>query len=253
MKKIHFFCLAMVATLFTACFAEFASLTGGAVGSANKSAAPLSQAEINAGLKEALSQGVNKGIEYLGKKGYYADVATRIGLPPEALVITQNISKLPGGQALVDNVVKGINAAATDAVKDAAPIFLKAIKDMTFADAAKILAGGKTAATDYFRQKTKTDLKVVFGKKIDVSLQKKLIGNVSAASSWNTLTSQWNGVAGSVVGQVAGLKTVNTNLNDYLTEQAVEVLYTKIGEEEAKIRTTAAARTTALLRKVFGR
>lgn len=231
---------------------ELASLTGGTTMQQMQKAAPLTQVEMTAGLKEALSVGVNKGIEYLGKKGYYNDVATRIGLPPEALTITKNIAKLPGGQTLVNNTIKSINAAATDAVKDAAPIFLKALTEMTITDAAKILSGNRTAATAYFKQKTKTSLKQMFAKRIDTSLQKKLIGDVSAASSWNTLTSEWNDLATTTVGQVAGFKKVNTDLTDYLTEQAVEVLFVKVGEQETEIRTSAAARTTALLKRVFG-
>lgn len=242
-----------MATISSAIAIGCSSMSGGVASSFLSTSQKLSQTEIAGGLKEALSIGVNKGIEKLAaKNGYYNDLAVRIGLPKEALVITENISKLPGGQALVDNAVQRINAAATDAVKDAAPIFLGAITSMTFTDAAKILAGGNNAATTYFKTKTKTQLKALFASRIQTSLDKKLVGTVSASSSWNTLTSQWNNVAGSIVGRAAGLTTVNTDLTDYLTEQAVDGLYQKVAEQEKEIRTKASARTTPLLQRVFG-
>ncbi|MCQ2201220.1 MAG: DUF4197 domain-containing protein [Bacteroidales bacterium] len=218
------------------------------------SQAALSQADITAGLKEALNIGVSMGIQKLAaKNGYYNDLAVKIGLPEEASMILANISKIPGGNQLVENVVKSINAAATDAVKDTAPIFAQAIKDMTFQDATSILKGNKTAATAYFKGKTKTALKGVFAKRIEASIQKKLIGDVSAQSSWNTLTEKWNVIAKNPVGVIAGFKPVNTDLTDYLTDKAVDGLYVKVGEQETKIRTQASARTTDLLKKVFGR
>lgn len=234
--------------------ADLAGLAGyqGAAGTQSKSA--LTQAEIVAGLKEALKVGTNKASQQLSAtNGYYGDLAVRILLPDEAQVITRNISKLPGGQTMVDNVVRGINAAASDAASETAPIFIDAITSMTIQDGAKILAGGNTAATAYFKQKTRPQLKKLFASKIDASLQKKIVGNVSAQSSWNTMTTQWNNVAGSVVGQVAGLTTVQTDLSDYLTDKALDGLFTKVGEQETAIRTKASARTSAILQKVFGR
>lgn len=213
----------------------------------------LTTAEITAGLKEALNNGVSTGVKYLAaNNGYYNDLAVRIGLPSEASIITENIAKLPGGSTLVTNTVKRINAAASDAVVNATPIFANAITSMTFADAKSILAGNKTAATTYFKDKTKVGLKNLFSGYIKTSIDKKIIGDVSCSSSWNTLTDKWNGVATTVVGKAAGLKTVNTDLNDYLTDKAVDGLYYKVGEQEKNIRTNASARTSALLQKVFG-
>lgn len=219
----------------------------------SSSSSTITTTDITAALKEALTLGVEQGVEILGADGgYYDDVATRIGLPEEALVITENISKLPGGETLVNSVIESINAAASDAVSDVTPIFTAAITSMTITDAATILAGDSTAATAYFKEKTKSELKTVFAGYIDSSLDKELIGSVSASSAWNTMTSQWNKVAGSTVGKLAGLSEVNTDLSDYLTEEAVETLYTKVGEKETAIRTDVSERTTALLKKVFG-
>lgn len=212
----------------------------------------LTAAEIASGLKEALTIGVKTGINVLSaNNGYYNDVATRIGLPSEAAVITKNIAKLPGGQDLVTACVKSINATASDAAGDAVPIFTNAVTSMTITDAKNILKSGGTAATDYFKTKTKSPLKSLFTSYIGSSMKKKLVGNVSAQSSWSTLTSKWNTVAGSVAGKVAGLKTVNTDLTSYLTDQAVDGIYYKVGQQEKKIRTNVSERTTALLKKVF--
>ena len=209
----------------------------------------LSQAEGASGLKEALNIGIKTGINVLSAKdGYYADMATRIGLPPEAAVITKNISKLPGGQALVTKVVKNINAAA-----NAVPIFTSALTSMTIQDATGILRSKGTAATDYFKGKTKAPLKQLFGKYIGASVNKKLISDVSPQSLWDDMTSSWNDVANTVVGRAAGLTAVKTDLTDYLTDKAVDGIYYKVGEQEKKIRTDVNERTTALLKKVFAR
>lgn len=235
----------------TSC-AEFAQ-TASALGVNSGKGFSLTNTEIVGGLKEALTVGVKVGVKYLGaKNGYYNDLAVRIGLPEQAVIITKNISKLPGGQQLVTNTIKRINEAATDAVGKATPIFTSAITTMTVSDGLNILKGNSTAATTYFKTKTKSGLKNLFGSYIKQATDKKLIGDMSCSSSWNKLTSSWNNVAKSVVGKAAGLKTVNTDLNDHLTDKAVDGLYYKVGEEEKNIRTNLSARTSDLLRKVFG-
>ncbi|MCF0190869.1 MAG: DUF4197 domain-containing protein [Marinilabiliaceae bacterium] len=222
------------------------------LGSVGTVAQALSTGEITAGLKEALNIGVKLGVQQLSaKNGYYNDLVCKIGLPEEASVIVANISKIPGGSKLVDNVIKSINAAATDAVAETVPIFANAITSMTIDDAKKILKGDKTAATSYFKGKTKASLKSLFAGYINKSIQKKLVGDVSAQSSWDALTSKWNVIAGSAAGKIAGFKVVKTDLSDYLTDKAVDGLYYKVGEQEKKIRTQASARTTTLLKKVF--
>lgn len=245
-----------------ACAATSLALTGCAATSGGTSSsllskskiasASLTQTEIASGLKEALNIGIKTGIKTLAtNNGYYDDLATRIGLPPEAQIITKNVAKLPGGQALVTKVVKNINAAASDAAAQAVPIFTTALTSMTISDAKTILTSKGQAATDYFKGKTKTPLKKLFGRYIDNSVKKKIIGDVSAQSCWNTMTSQWNEMATSTVGKVAGFTTVKTDLTDYLTDKAVDGIYYKVGVQEKKIRTDASARTTALLKKVF--
>lgn len=242
-----------VGAQLTGCSATGSSLSS-SLSSVRSSSQQLTQAEISAGLKEALNIGISTGCKALAaNNGYYNDLATRIGLPSEAAVITKNISKLPGGEAVVTKVIKNINAAASDAASEAVPIFASALTSMSISDATKILTSKGQAATDYFKTKTKTPLKNLFGKYITTSVNKKLIGNVSPQSLWDDMTTSWNGVANTVVGKAAGLTTVKTDLTDYLTDKAVDGIYYKVGEQEKKIRTDVNERTSALLKKVFAR
>lgn len=213
---------------------------------------PLTQSEIIAGLKQALVVGTDSSVAQLsGLNGYLKDEAVKILLPPEADAITKNISKLPGGQQLIDKVITNINQAASDAAKDAAPIIVNSIKLMTIQDAAGILTGGDHAATNYLKQKNYNALAALYKPKIESSLQKKLVGNVSAQQSWDEMTSKWNQVAGSFVGQMANLQKVETDLSEYLTKRALDGLFLKIGETEKNIRQDPAARVTDLLKRVF--
>lgn len=214
---------------------------------------PPTQSEIIAGLKEALVVGTNKSVDLLGATdGYYKDEIVKILLPPEADIIVDNIGRVPGGQQLLEDVLLRINRAAEDAVTEAKPIFVNSIKSMTINDAVGILRGENNAATMYLHRTTYDDLFRLYQPKIQVSLDKKLVGNISTAQSWNTLTSKWNEVARSVVGQVAGLKPVEVSLDEYLTGKALDGLFFKIEQEEKLIRKDPAARITALLRRVFG-
>ncbi len=214
---------------------------------------PLTRDEIVAGLKEALIVGTNKSVENLGvTNGYYGNELVKIYLPPEADVIVDNINKIPGGQDLIDDVLLRINRAAEDAVSEAKPIFVNSITGMTIPDAVNILKGDDDAATQYLHRTTYDELFKLYRPKIQVSLDKKLAGNVSTAESWNLLTDKWNTVANSVVGKVAGFKTVDVDLDQYLTAKALDGLFLKIEQEEKRIRENPAARVTEILKRVFG-
>ena len=214
---------------------------------------PLTQTEIISGLKEALIVGTNKSVDILGvTDGYYKDEMVKILLPPEADIIVNNIGRVPGGQQLLNDLLLRINRAAEDAVTEAKPIFVNSIKSMTINDAVGILRGENNAATMYLHQTTYDGLYNLYRPKIQNSLDKKLVGNVSTSQSWNTLTSKWNEAANSLVGQIAGLKPVETKLDEHLTGKALDGLFLKIEEEEKLIRKDPAARVTALLKRVFG-
>lgn len=248
MKKTKTILLVALMAVFTAC-AELVQVLQSTLGTN----IPLTTEEIIAGLKEALSVGTDSTVAKVSKlNGYYLDELIKILLPPEAKTITDNLAKLPGGQKLVEDVVVRINRAAEEAAREAAPIFLSSITSMTFNDAMGILKGTDNAATEYLRSTTSEQLFTLYKPKIQAALDKKLIANISATESWTKLTTEWNKVAKSLAGRIAGLKTVNIQLNDYLTQKGLDGLFLKIAEVEKKIRTDPAARVTALLKRVFG-
>lgn len=214
---------------------------------------PLTNQEVISGLKEALVIGSDSASSRLAAvNGYYLDEMVRIMLPSEAGMITKNLSLLPGGEKLVEDVILRINRAAEDAAREAAPVFSRAITNMSIQDGFNILRGENDAATRYLKSQTFDELFSLYRPKIQTSLDKPVVGNISASESWDILTSQWNRIAGSVAGRLADLQTVDTRLDTYLTDQALSGLFLKLSIEEEKIRTNPAARVTELLRRVFG-
>ena len=205
-------------------------------------------------MKEALATGVTNAVLSLHKEnGYFGNAALKILLPKEAAPIVDNIKLVPGGQSLLDDVVLRLNRAAEDAAGDAKPIFINAITNMSITDATSILFGSdKTGATNYLRKNTSAQLTDAYRPKVDASLNKNLVGNMSTTESWTRLTKAYNKVAGSFVGAAANLKPVNTDLGGYVTEQALNGMFTTVGNEEIKIRENPAARVTTVLQSVFG-
>lgn len=214
---------------------------------------PLTESEVVSGLKEALSTGARNAADRLSlENGYYGDAALKILLPDEAKVIVDNISRIPGGDQLVEDVILRINRAAEDAAKEVAPVFVNSITQMTIKDAFGILNGADNAATGYLKSTTSNELYNLYKPKIRESTEKKLIGDISTKNSWETLTSKWNTVANSIAGRMANLQPVNTDLDDYLTNKALAGMFSKVETEELKIRKEISARVTPLLRRVFG-
>lgn len=214
---------------------------------------PLTEADVVNGLKEALMTGAKNSAQKLAaENGYYGDETVKILLPDEARTIVDNISRIPGGDKLVQDVVLRINRAAEDAAKEAAPIFVNSVKQMSIKDAFGILNGADNAATEYLRGTTYNELYALYKPKIQASTDKKIVGNVSTTESWVALTGKWNSLANSVAGKLAGFKPVNTDLNDYLTNRALTGMFTKVQLEELKIRKDVSARITPILQRVFG-
>ena len=215
--------------------------------------APLTSTEIGAGLKEALIQGTDKSADILSvTDGYYNDDLVKILLPPEADIIVENINKIPGGSLLIDDLLLKINRSAEDAAKEVKPIFVDAITDMTIADAIGILNGDDDAATQYLRSSTYQDLLELYTPYISASVEKNLIGDISTKDSWDQLTSVWNALANSIVGQLAGYEPVEVELDHYLTQKALDGLFLKVADEEMLIRQDPLQRTSELLKRVFG-
>jgi hypothetical protein len=213
----------------------------------------LTEADIVSGLKEALTVGAGKAADRLStENGYYGDPAVKIPLPDEARVIVENISRIPGGEQLIENVILNINRAAEDAAREVAPIFVGSVTQMTIADGYNILHGADNAATTYLRSTTWNELYSLYRPRISTSTSKEIVAGISAQDSWLTLTGKWNTVANSIAGRLAGFQPVSTDLDDFLTRQALEGVFLKLEGEELKIRKEVSARVTPLLQKVFG-
>lgn len=198
----------------------------------------LSNDEVVKGLKEALSVGTNNSTSKASKlNGFYGNSLIKIPFPPEAKQMETTLKKI-GMSKQVDNFVMNLNRAAENAAKDAAPIFISAIKGMTISDGFTILKGGDNAATKYLQDKTTAQLRAQFMPVIKASLQK-----VQITKYWNPLVTNYN--------KVPGVKKQNPNLDDYVTKKAIEGLFKLIAAEELKIRKDPAARVTDILKKVF--
>jgi hypothetical protein len=214
---------------------------------------PLTEEEVVNGLKEALMTGAKNSAQRLAaENGYYGDEAIKILLPDDAKMILDNISRLPGGDKLVQDVILRINRAAEDAAKEVAPVFVNSVKQMTIKDAFNILNGADNAATVYLKSTTYTELYALYKPKIQASTEKKIVGNISTKESWVALTGKWNSLANSVAGRLANLKPVNSDLDDYLTNRALSGMFMKVEGEELKIRKDVSARISPVLQRVFG-
>jgi hypothetical protein len=213
----------------------------------------LTESDVISGLKEALITGAKNAAGRLSSEGgYYSDMAVKIPLPDEAKMIVENISKIPGGEKLIEDVVLSINRAAEDAAKEVAPIFVNSVTQMTVTDAFGILRGADNAATQYLVKTTYNELYNLYRPKINVSTNKEIVAGISAQESWTALTGKWNTIANSIAGRLAGFKPVTTDLDDYLTKKALDGMFLKVEGEELKIRKEVSARVTPILQKVFG-
>jgi hypothetical protein len=201
--------------------------------------AGLSEDEIGKGLKEALNQGVKKGVEQLNKKdGYLKDPQIKIPMPDEAKKVEDKLRALGQG-AKVDEAIESMNRAAEDAADGAKDIFVAAIKGMTLTDATQILKGDNDAATKYLDKATKAELTKKFQPVIKVSLDK-----VGATKHWETVFGAYN--------KIPFVSKINPNLEEYVTDKALFGLFIQVAKEELKIRQDPMARGTDLLKKVFG-
>lgn len=201
---------------------------------------PVTESEAAEGLRQALDQGVGRGISLLNKQdGFFGNQAYKLFLPAEAQRIENTLRNLGMG-AMVDRAVLQINRAAEDAVGHARPIFVDAIRQMTITDALNIVRGSKTAATDYFRQKTQDKLITAFTPVIKSSLEQ-----FSATKYYGDVINTYNNFPTTI-------NKINPDLTSYVVGKAVDALFDQIAQEEANIRENPAARTTELLKRVFG-
>lgn len=200
----------------------------------------LSNEDIGNGLKSALEIGIGKGADVLSQKGGYFNSAFKIQLPPEARQITDRLKVIPGFNKVEDIVLEKINAGAEDAATKAKPIFVSAIKQMTFTDALNILMGDKNAATAYLKRTTYDQLYQAFSPVIVQSLDK-----FDARKYWGDAVNTYN--------KIPLIKKVNPSLDDYVTREALNGLFTMVEQKELSIRSNKAERVTDLLQKVFAK
>jgi len=198
----------------------------------------LSNADIASGLRQALDFGIDKQVSKLtAKDGFFKNELVKILLPDELKKVDKTLRDI-GLSKLADEGLKILNRAAEDAVKEATPIFVSAVKDITFADAKNILLGSNDAATQYLSGKTQTALYDKFHPVI-----KSSFGKVGADQIWENLITRYN--------TIPFTKDVSTDLTSYVTGEALKGVYTMIAVEEKDIRTKLSSRTTDLLKKVF--
>ena len=198
----------------------------------------LSQAEIGNGLKEALNNGITKQVSKLtATDGFYKNAAVKIFLPEELQTVDKKLRQI-GLSKLADEGLKVINRAAEDAVKEATPIFVDAVKQMSFNDAKNILLGNESSATTYLQNTTTTSLQAKFTPVIQSSYTR-----VGADKVWNEIITKYN--------SLPLVKKVNPNLTEYTTTKAMEGVFKMIAVEEKDIRTNLNARSSDLLKKVF--
>lgn len=194
--------------------------------------------EIASGLRQALDFGIEKQVTKLTQTdGFYKNELVKILLPEELQKVDKGLRDI-GLSKLADEGLKVLNRAAEDAVKEATPIFIDAVKGITFADAKNILLGSNDAATQYLTSKTQSALYDKFNPVIKNSFSK-----VGADEIWSNLITRYNSIPFTA--------DVNPNLTDYVTSEALKGVYTMIAVEEKEIRTNLASRTTDLLKKVF--
>jgi len=231
----------MAASIFL-CAATTASAQveqlGKALGLGSKT--QLGDSKIASGLKEALKVGAENAVKLTGKTdGYYRNEAIKILMPKNVRSLERSLRALGGG-AKIDEFELSMNRAAESAAPEARKIFADAILKMSIDDARKILNGGDTAATDYFKSKTTSELTSAFHPIVEHSMEKF------------TVTQQWN----SLVGQFQSVpfaKSPSLDINQYVVGKALDGLFFMLGQEEKKIRTDPAARVTTLLKQVFTR
>ncbi len=205
-----------------------------------KSDKNLSDGDIVSGLKEALEVGTTNTVDLTGKvDGYFGNAAIKILLPKQLQTAEQGLRLIGQGQK-VDELVLGMNRAAEKAAPAARDIFWEAIKSMSFDDARKILSGGDTAATDYFRAKTSETLTVAFRPVVVDSMK-----DVGVVQQYKQLTSAYQSVP-----LASALPSVD--IESYVVAKALDGLFLVLGQQEREIRTNPSAQVTSLLKKVFG-
>jgi copper chaperone CopZ len=191
------------------------------------------------GLKEALDKGVESAVSQLGIENGYMGSIYKVLIPEDAQKIINVVKKVPGFQDVETNLIKKMNDASSIAVKKASPIFVDAIKKMTFQDALTILKGSNDAATNYLESSSRKALYDAFLPVLQASLDE-----VNARTYWKSVTDAYN--------KIPLQKKINPNLDAHVNNKALDGLFGLIKVKENGIRTDISQRTSPLLKEVFG-
>ena len=203
-----------------------------------KTAGTTGGVDVAAGLKEALQNGISKQVSLLtAEDGFLKNDLVKIPVPAEMQKVSNTLNNL-GMSNLTNEGIKTMNRAAEMAVKEATPVFVEAIKNMSFSDAKAILMGNKTEATTYLQKATTTSLYAKFKPVVQ-----QAIGKAGADKAWSTIITKYN--------SVPMVAKVNPDINEYVTQKALEGVFKMIAIEETKIRESSSSRTSDLLQKVF--
>ncbi|HEU0137932.1 MAG TPA: DUF4197 domain-containing protein [Flavobacterium sp.] len=198
----------------------------------------LSNADISAGLKEALHKGISQQVTKLtATDGFYKNEAVKILLPAELQKVDKALRSV-GMSSLADEGLKVLNRAAENAVKEATPIFVDAVTKMTITDAKNILLGNDTSATTYLQSATTSSLYGKFNPVIKSSFSK-----VGADKVWSNIITKYNAIP--------MVNKVNPDLTDYVTNKALEGVFKMVAVEEVQIRNNISERTSDILKRVF--
>lgn len=235
MKQFLLFLLAAVLVVNS----EAQSIFDKAKKTFSKNNSNVTEEEAGFGVKEALNNGISSAVSFLNKPdAFFKNDLYKVLLPPEAKKMEKTLRDIGMGK-MADDAIEAINRGAEDAVGYATPIFVDAIKQMTVTDALKLVSGGKNSITEFFRSKTSAKLKEAFMPVIDKSLEK-----TNATKYYGDAVNQYN--------KVPLVKKMNPDLADHVAEKTLFALFDRIAVEEVNIRSNPAARTSDLLKKVFG-
>jgi hypothetical protein len=239
MKKLPFVTAILLVMVLPSCTnAQFLKKVSKAIGTTN--AGGFTESEAADGIKEALMKGTGESVTIVSViDGYFGNPEIKIPFPPDAKVVESKLRAV-GLSNQVDKAILSINRAAEDAAKEAKPIFVAAVKGMSIQDAIGIVRGQDNAATQYLKKTTTLELTSKFQPVIKNSLDR-----VDATKYWQELFTTYN--------KIPFVQKMNPDLTAYATEKAIEGLFVMIAKEELKIRKDPLARTSELLKKVFGK
>ncbi|MFN8308403.1 MAG: DUF4197 domain-containing protein [Chitinophagales bacterium] len=200
----------------------------------------FSEADAANAIKQALISGITNGVKNVAiKDGYYGNAMIKIPFPAEAQVVSSTLNTI-GMSSLVDNMVVQLNRAAEQSATEATPIFLNSISQLTISDALNIVGNQQPdAATQFLKRTTTEALVAAFRPKV-----KSVLDKTMTTSAWSQVMSTYN--------QVPFVQPINPDLTDYVTRKALDGLFYMVAQEESKIRKDPMARTSDLLKRVFG-